>query len=302
MKYPPALDIRSRCLTNNNEEFTTCEPAEPKTCKNMHNYHESRTLECHPGCVCKKGFVFDSTTKKCVAPTECSCHHGSQSYNDGAVIKSDCNTCTCKAGNWNCSDRQCPSTCTTWGDSHFETFDGRDFDFQGACNYVLAKGVLSDTEGFSVTIQNVLCGSLGVTCSKALTISTTGKHPETVTLSSDISIPGILGSAAGNSSANEIEKWKVLAIHQAGIFIVVEAPAIGLQIKWDRGTRVYIKLAVKWKGRVQGLCGNYNGDALDDFKTPSQGVETNANIFGDSWKLQDFCSSKNSFTYHQFSN
>ena len=64
---------------------------------------------------------------------------------------------------------------------------------------------------------------------------------------------------------------------------------MGLQIKWDRGTRVYIKLAPRWKGRVQGLCGNYNGDALDDLKTPSSGVETSATIFGDSWKLQDFC-------------
>lgn len=109
-KYPPAADIRSSCLAENNEEFTTCEPAEPKTCKNMHNYHESSTVECRPGCVCKKGYVFDVSRKKCVLPDDCSCHHGSKSYSDGEQIKSDCNTCACKAGTWKCTDRPCPGT------------------------------------------------------------------------------------------------------------------------------------------------------------------------------------------------
>lgn len=62
-------------------------------------------------------------------------------------------------------------------------------------------------------------------------------------------------------------------------------------MKWDRGTRVYVKLTSMWKGKVQGLCGNFNGDAQDDLKTPSSGIETSAVIFGDSWKLQDFCAS-----------
>lgn len=189
-KYPPAMDLRNKCLAN--EEFTTCEPAEPVTCKNMHNYHEASTAECRPGCVCKKGYVFDSSIKKCVLPADCSCHHGAKSYSDGEKIKSDCNSCKCKAGNWICTERPCPSTCTTWGDSHFETFDGKDFDFQGACNYVLSKGVINDDDGFSVTIQNVLCGSLGVTCSKSVTIAVLGQHPESVTLNSDASIPGLL--------------------------------------------------------------------------------------------------------------
>lgn len=166
----------------------------------MANYHESSTVECRPGCACKKGFVLDVSIKKCVAPADCSCHHGGDSYSDGEKIKSDCNTCVCNAGNWNCADRPCASTCTTWGDSHFETFDGRDFDFQGVCNYVLAKGVINDDEGFSVTIQNVLCGSLGVTCSKAVTIAILGTHPESVTLNSDVSIPGILNEGSSKIS------------------------------------------------------------------------------------------------------
>lgn len=78
--------------------------------------------------------------------------------------------------------------------------------------------------------------------------------------------------------------------------MVVEAPGLGLQVKWDRGTRVYVKLTSMWNGKVQGLCGNFNGDAQDDLKTPSSGIETSAVIFGDSWKLQDFCASE----FHYF--
>ena len=197
LKYPAASDVRSRCRSDYNEEFTTCEPAEPMTCRNMHSYNPSTTVECHAGCVCKKGFVFDTSEKRCVLPTDCSCHHGGQSFKEGGKIKSDCNNCICKAGKWDCTDRPCAATCTTWGDSHFETFDGKDYDFQGACTYVLSKGAIDGNEGYSITIQNVLCGSLGVTCSKSVTVSLVGKYPESVTLSSVSSIPGSYSEKSG---------------------------------------------------------------------------------------------------------
>jgi len=39
-----------------------------------------------------------------------------------------------------------------------------------------------------------------------------------------------------------------------------------------------------------GLCGDYNNNAEDDFKTPSGGIsETSVNLFGDSWKKDTFC-------------
>ena len=97
------------------------------------------------------------------------------------------------------------------------------------------------------------------------------------------------------SETNEVTKsgeLKKITVSRVGVFILVEVPGMGLQVKWDRGTRVYIKLSARWKGRVQGLCGNYNGDSLDDLKTPSSGIETSPMIFGDAWKLQDFCASK----------
>jgi von Willebrand factor len=92
VKYPAAEDISKKCSPANHEVFTTCEPAEPLTCKNMHVNVSSTTAVCRPGCKCKDGFVLDTMAKKCVLPESCSCHHGGRSYNDGEKIKEDCNT------------------------------------------------------------------------------------------------------------------------------------------------------------------------------------------------------------------
>lgn len=78
-------------------------------------------------------------------------------------------------------------------------------------------------------------------------------------------------------------------VYKAGVFIVVEIPRLNLQIKWDEGTRVYIKVGYKWRDKVNGLCGNYNNNAMDDMKTPSHTMASNVLAFIHSWKAQEFC-------------
>lgn len=89
--YPRANDLKGKCNTRDNFEFTTCEPVEPKTCKNMHRYQPTSNRVCHPGCQCKKGYVLDTYTKKCVKPHDCACHHGGKSYKEGVIVQHDCN-------------------------------------------------------------------------------------------------------------------------------------------------------------------------------------------------------------------
>ena len=55
-------------------------------------------------------------------------------------------------------------------------------------------------------------------------------------------------------------------------------------------TRVYVYLSSDWEGRVEGLCGNYNGDSEDDIIGEFNGqLATTSQQFGDLWKVRASC-------------
>ncbi|KAK4875849.1 hypothetical protein RN001_012271 [Aquatica leii] len=273
-------DLKDTCNKNEHKEYTPCEPVEYKTCKNMHTFTatSSSPIVCHTGCQCEKDYVLDTETNKCVKPEECPCHHGGQSYKEDSIVHNDCNLCKCVQGKWKCTDKECLGECSAWGDSHYKTFDGRSFDFQGQCDYILARGTLSNKYSFDVSIQNVPCSTLGVSCSKSITIRAGIKpNQETITLTKEEEMPSYA-------------LLKHMILKQMGHFVIIDIPEIKLILHWDKGTRVYIKLGAAWKNKVEGLCGNFNDDQLDDFQTPSGGIpEVSPMAFGDSWRLQHLC-------------
>lgn len=279
--YPHEIyELSTYCNASQHLTFTHCEPVEPVTCHNMGKHVALHSpAVCRAGCVCKKGYVLDGITKQCVLPQECPCHHGGKSYQDGETIKDSCNTCKCNLGHWDCTKQECPGVCTAWGDSHFKTFDARNFDFQGACEYVLVKGANEDEEeSFLVVIEVVPCGSTGVSCSKSVKVSTgTKKNFESLTLTR-------------NKKNSELDHYQKLNVREVGMYVFVELSQIGVTIQWDKGTRVSVIISPKWKHKVKGLCGNYNGNELDDFESPSGGIsEVSPVIFGDSWRLHSYC-------------
>jgi len=52
---------------------------------------------------------------------------------------------------------------------------------------------------------------------------------------------------------------------------------------------VYVRLAAHLRGRVGGLCGNFDGDTENDFTTRQGIVESTAELFGNSWKVSPSC-------------
>ena len=64
-------------------------------------------------------------------------------------------------------------------------------------------------------------------------------------------------------------------IDRAGVFVLVSAATRGLTVLWDGGTRVYVRLEPINRGVVEGLCGDYNGMLIDEYKSQRGSIEVN---------------------------
>ncbi|XP_070582937.1 LOW QUALITY PROTEIN: SCO-spondin-like [Erythrolamprus reginae] len=228
------------------------------------------------GCVCPPGTIL--LDEHCVSPEECPCHHNGRLYQPNETIPLDCNTCVCQMQHWECSRHRCASTCLATGDPHYVTFDGRAYSFLGDCEYVLVR---EEGGAFTVTTENVPCGASGATCTKSVVVLIGGTTIHLLR-GKDVTVNSISVHPPKTYSGNR------LTLERAGLFLVV-LTQMGLTVLWDGGTRVYIKLDAKYQGRVSGLCGNFDGDAENDFSSQQGIVEPTADLFGNSWRISLLC-------------
>ncbi|KAM9422545.1 mucin-5AC-like [Salvelinus alpinus] len=185
---------------------------------------------------------------------------------------------TCKDRKWQCTTNLCHGTCAIYGDGHYITFDGKRFTFEGDCEYTLTKDYCENNNAngsFRVITENIPCGTTGTTCSKAIKLFL-GNNELILT--------------EGNYQVVERDTGEAVPyqIRTMGIYLVIEANN-GLILMWDRKTSMFIKLNPQFKGHVCGLCGNYDGNANNDFTTRSQAVVVNPLDFGNSWKVSASC-------------
>ncbi|KAM4723121.1 mucin-5AC-like [Rhinophrynus dorsalis] len=235
------------------------------------------STQCISGCMCPDGLINDGIGG-CVSEDQCPCIHNNDAYAPGSTLRIACKTCTCENRKWHCTGETCLSTCAVYGDGHYLTFDSKKYRFNGDCQYTLAQDYCSDDPSngtFRVITENIPCGTTGNTCS--------------------ISIKLILGNY---ELLLEEEKFEVVIrdsgeyvpfkVHQMGIYLVIES-LNGLVLVWDKKTSIYIKLQSHFKGKICGLRGNYDGNAINDFTTRSLSVVGDAVEFGNSWKLSPSC-------------
>ncbi|XP_066438468.1 mucin-2-like [Eleutherodactylus coqui] len=185
----------------------------------------------------------------------------------------------CGNGTWVCDSKAEKGVCTLYGEGHYITFDNKYYTTNGNCEYTLVQDYC-DIEHlwngtFKVISENIPCGTTGTSCSKAITLYL-GAHKvilanevfEVLQTSNDVNIP--------------------YKIRSMGLFIIIETN-IGLVLMWDRKSSIYIYLSPYFKGKVCGLCGNFDGNANNDFTTRSQCVVENVKRFRDSWKVSHLC-------------
>uniref|UniRef100_A0A915KJ80 VWFC domain-containing protein n=1 Tax=Romanomermis culicivorax TaxID=13658 RepID=A0A915KJ80_ROMCU len=98
-------------------------------------------------------------------PLPCTYQNREYKHGESWSVNS-CTKCSCSNSQINCTTTQCPfergcprgyrmipasrgqcchtckeyeATCTVYGDPHYQTFDGRQYNFQGSCKYILTK-------------------------------------------------------------------------------------------------------------------------------------------------------------------
>nr|XP_032644685.1 mucin-5AC isoform X2 [Chelonoidis abingdonii] len=236
------------------------------------------STQCVSGCMCPNDLVSDGKGG-CIPVGECPCVHNEASYNPGETIKVNCNTCTCKNRMWQCTNESCLATCSVYGDGHYITFDGKRFSFSGDCEYTLVQdycGKNSTSLGtFRVITENMPCGTTGTTCSKAIKV-----------------FLGNYELVFSDGKFEVIEKARggevPYKVRYMGIYMVIDTDT-GLILMWDKKTSIFIKLSPDFKGQVCGLCGNYDGNGINDFTTRSQSVVEDVLEFGNSWKVSPTC-------------
>ena len=64
---------------------------------------------------------------------------------------------------------------------------------------------------------------------------------------------------------------------------------IGLTVEYDGVFNVFVKVSNSYKGKLSGLCGNFNGNRSDEFQTPENKLVKNTMTFGNSWKTRHNC-------------
>ncbi|XP_014651217.1 PREDICTED: mucin-6 [Ceratotherium simum simum] len=266
------------CSQSSENKFgAACAP----TCQMLATGIPCVPTKCEPGCVCAEG-LYENADGECVPAEECPCEFAGISYAEGAELQTDCQTCTCSKGKWTCQQSaHCSSTCTLYGEGHVVTFDGQRFVFNGNCEYILATDGCSANDSqptFKILTENVVCGKLGVTCSRAIKI-----------FLGDLSI--VLEdrnyTVSGEEDPDVHFKVKASSLHL--VLDITISSRYNLTVTWNKHMTVFIKIARASQDALCGLCGNYNGNMKDDFETRSKYVASSELEFVNSWKESPLC-------------
>ncbi|XP_069057921.1 IgGFc-binding protein-like [Pleurodeles waltl] len=257
---------------------------------------------CTEGCFCNSGFILSGD--KCVPIAQCGCVYKERYYRSGQVFYPSrlCNErCTCgDNGAVDCKSIPCSANevctvangiqgcqpiglgiCVASGDPHYISFDGLSFDFQGTCTYTLTKVIENNPslQTFSVVAENESFGKGNVAVTRMVTVSVYGY---TVIIERGmkwkVKVDGEINNLPLNINDGTI--W----INQEGIHIVLQTD-FGLTVLYDNVYYVMISVPSTYKGKLGGLCGNFNGNNKDEFQLPNKQITTSVKDFGASWKV-----------------
>ncbi|KFQ74410.1 IgGFc-binding protein, partial [Phaethon lepturus] len=144
------------------------------------------------------------------------------------------------------------STCWATGDPHYQTFDGKVFDFMGTCTYTLTKTCDPDPTLpiFSVEAKNEHRGNLKVSYVGSVTV-----HAYDITITVVRSENGIVRVNNHRSRLPISLAQGKLRLQQKGKSVLIKTD-FRLKILYDWDDHVVVQLPGMLSGKVCGMCGN----------------------------------------------
>ncbi|XP_075139529.1 IgGFc-binding protein-like [Leptodactylus fuscus] len=284
-----------------NSHYELCGNSCPITCYGLSS-PAGCDSPCKEACYCDDGYILSG--HKCVAIVNCGCVYQEQYYhkNETFYPNGQCREkCQCGAdgivrcksiacgpeeecklvnGVWGCRAKE-SGRCEASGDPHYISFDGLRFDFQGTCTYILSKVLEDDADlvMFSIAVEHEGYGNGKVAVTRLVVVSVYGY---TIAIErnmrSKVKVDGEL-----TNLPLVLDDDRIL-INQEGGNVVLQTD-FGLKILYDTIYHVILTVPSTYRGKLGGLCGNFNGDKIDDFRLPSKEVVKNVNEFGVSWKV-----------------
>ncbi|KAI9529885.1 hypothetical protein NQZ68_008124 [Dissostichus eleginoides] len=166
--------------------------------------------------------------------------------------------------------------CRSWGQHHYETFDGIYFFYPGTCSYILAQDCHSAAPQYTVWVHNSrVCDGSVYSCPRALSLFFPNEE--------EIHISGYQVHQGGRRLSLPHTVGGVF-IERLADYLLVKS-VFGFSLAWDGGSGVYLKMSEEHQGAPCGLCGNFNHLAGDDLTT-SRGIRTDEPaVFANSWAV-----------------
>ncbi|KAI6059426.1 IgGFc-binding protein [Aix galericulata] len=295
-KCPQKCTEGCRCDEGYTFDGNACVPKDKCGCFVEGIYYKPRESvlkhDCQSSCVCIPGKGVTCESHRCSDDESCEIRDGVL----GCINQNPCKalqcrpkeTCKFEEGQAKCVPSLVAS-CWGWGDPHYHTFDGLDFDFQGTCTYTMAESCGNDTRlvPFKVEAKNNLRG--GVKSVSYINLANVEVYGQQISIRQKevgkIRVNGVLTLLPVSLEDGRVE------LFQSGLTAVLETD-FGLRVTYDWNWYLVIELPSSYYKHTCGLCGNFNLKPEDDIPQQSDNLVASIVAWAKGWKVPDddpFC-------------
>ncbi|XP_056307686.1 intestinal mucin-like protein [Danio aesculapii] len=187
--------------------------------------------------------------RNCLPPQNITC----QNHQPSVLFEDDHNCCPYYV---------CDCFCQGWGDSHYITFDGLYYTYQGNCTYILMKEI-SPQFNLTIYIEKVYCDPAeNVSCPRSLIVS---YNEQNITLRNQRLIGGAnLEALEGNDMLTLPYVNNGVRVISSDLNLLLEIPKLNAYVLFGV-SGFSINLPFQYFGKnTEGQCGTCNNNQTDD--------------------------------------